>query len=252
GLWDKTEVPYLFDLSVEGMSNFLCGANRKDAHYLGVVPARDLPQIDDFRDLSVAVEGQLCSHCTVGRYEEKQGIELGHVFQLQQVYSLPMEATYADAAGEHTAFWMGCYGIGVSRIVQATVEQHHDGRGIIWPWSLAPFQVAVVPANAARHLAAAEEIYQGFEEAGLRVLLDDRPARIGEKLTDAELLGWPAQVVVGRSWESDRKVELRWRDLRNWDAKVFENPKPGSLPTAVVELEEAVRFLKEIAEWTSD
>jgi len=252
GLWDKTEVPYLFDRSVECMRNFLCGANRKDAHYLGVVPERDLPPIDDFRDLSMAVEGQLCPHCSTGRYVEKRGIELGHVFQLQQVYSMPMEATYADAAGEHTAFWMGCYGIGVSRIVQATVEQHHDERGIIWPWSLAPFQVAVIPANAEKHLSAAEEIYEGLKEAGLRVLLDDRPARIGEKLTDAELLGWPAQVVVGRSWENEKKVELRWRDLRDWDAKIFEEPRPGSLPTAVVDLEEAARFLKEHTEWTSD
>ena len=107
---------------------------------------------------------------------------------------------------------MGCYGIGISRIVQAIVEQRNDARGIRWPWALAPFQVVVIPVNAERNGAAGEETYRELARNGVRVLIDDRDARIGEKLTDAELLGWPLQVLVGRAWDKERKLEVRWRD----------------------------------------
>ncbi len=235
-LYGSTSTPYYFDTSVRGMRNFLCGANEKDIHFLNVNPGRDFPEIAAYHDLSKAVSGLTCGKCRQGTFEEKRGIELGHIFQLQQTYSAKMNATFAAADGSRVPFWMGCYGIGVSRIVQAAVEQHNDERGILWPWVLAPFQIVVIPVMAEKHLEVARKIYDELRQQGFRVLLDDRDARIGEKLTDAELLGWPIQVLIGRSFEKNQKLEVRVRDRRLAETKgsdtlVFES-RNGSLPSA--------------------
>jgi prolyl-tRNA synthetase len=249
-LYGQTEVPYFFDASVEGIRNFLCGANEKDVHFINVNAGRDFPEILEFHDLSKAVSGLTCNNCKEGKFEEKRGIELGHISQLQQSYSEKMDATFVNDDGSRVPFWMGCYGIGVSRIVQAAVEQRNDERGILWPWPLTPFQVVVIPVMAEKHLAWAEEIYEELTQDGYRVLLDDRDARIGEKLTDAELLGWPVQVLIGRSWDSNNKLEVRVRDARlaetrGGDAPVFAS-SGKSLPTAEMDKATLRIFLNQL------
>ncbi|MDP2789423.1 MAG: proline--tRNA ligase [bacterium] len=241
-LYGVTDVRYYFDTSVRGLVNFLCGANQEDVHFVNVNSGRDFPEILEFHDLSNVVAGLTCDHCEEGKFEEQKGIELGHIFQLQQSYSKPMNATFTAADNSKVPFWMGCYGIGVSRIVQAAVEQWNDDRGIIWPWAITPFQVVVIPVVVEKHLAVAEEIYVELQKFGFRVLLDDRDMRIGEKFTDAELLGWPVQVVIGRAWEKDQKLEVRIRDTRlalarGVDLQVFSSRK-GSLPSADFSLED--------------
>lgn len=158
-----------------------------------------------------------------------------------------MNACYANAEGTKTPYWMGCYGIGVSRIVQAIAEQKNDDRGIIWPWSLTPFHVVVIPVNAEKNGSDAEHIYESLSGYGISVLIDDRELRIGEKLTDAELLGWPIQVVVGKSWEQDKKLEIRWRDPATADSR-FTIPKPGTLPTATMTVEDFAALCVELGD----
>lgn len=249
-LYGATDMPYYFDISVRGMQNFLCGANEKDVHFINVNSERDFPQISEFHDLSKAVSRLTCGNCKEGMFTEKRGIELGHIFQLQQSYSEKMDATFVAPDGSRIPFWMGCYGIGVSRIIQAAVEQHNDSRGILWPWTITPFHVVIIPVTAEKHLVAAENLYTELRATGFRVLLDDRDARIGEKLTDAELLGWPIQVLVGRSWESDQKFEVRIRDSRVADtsganAQVFES-RGNSLPSADMDMETLRIFLTQL------
>jgi len=246
-LFGTTTVPYYFDTSVRGMRNFLCGANEKDVHFININAGRDFPEITRFHDLSKAVAGSTCFNCKKEAFEEKRGIELGHIFQLQQSYSKAMDATFTAADSTKIPFWMGCYGIGVSRIVQAAVEQHNDERGIIWPWTLAPFQVVIIPVNATKHKEVSQHFYDQFQAEGIRVLLDDRNARIGEKLTDAELLGWPLQVLIGRSWESEQKLEVRQRDTRTIDSSVFKMEN-GFPPTANMTIEQLLAHLAVIKE----
>lgn len=243
-LFDTTKVPYFFDTSVSGMRNFLCGGNAADVHYIGVNTGRDFPSVEKFHDLAKAVAGQFCSSCETAILEEKKGIELGHIFQLQQVYSEPMNATFVNENGEQVPFWMGCYGIGVSRIVQTLVEQHHDSRGIIWPIAVTPFQAVIIPTQfSGEYETIALGLYERLKSEGVSVLLDDRNLRIGEKLTDAELQGWPFQIIVGRSWTSEQKLEIHCRDERNYDSSVFVKQN-ASLPVTFMGIEECVNFLK--------
>lgn len=241
GLYGNADVPYFFDNSVRGLKNFLCGANRKDVHYINVNPGRDFKAIDEFHDLSKAVSGQLCPSCKTNRLEEKRGVELGHIFQLQKVYSTPMGAGYTDQHGAKIPYWMGCYGVGVSRIVQAIVEQKNDARGILWPVALAPYQVCVIPVTS-KNFDDANSVYESLKRAGIRTLLDDREARIGVKLTDAELLGWPLQVLVGRAWENEKRLEVRLRDERSMADERFSILKEGTLPTAFMSPEELITY----------
>ncbi|PJA93297.1 MAG: proline--tRNA ligase [Candidatus Kerfeldbacteria bacterium CG_4_9_14_3_um_filter_45_8] len=138
----------LFDKSVEDMVNFLCGLNRTDYHALDVnFGTEDLPLPSEFRDLHTAVEGHGCPNCNKGHLHESHGVEVGHIFQLGTIYSEPMGATYTDANGKDQVIWMGCYGIGVTRLLQAVVDQNRDDAGICWPASVAPFHVHIVPIN---------------------------------------------------------------------------------------------------------
>jgi prolyl-tRNA synthetase len=156
-----------------------------------------LPIVDDLR---AAQAGDTCLHDSSQILEATRGIEVGHIFQLGRKYSEALDARFTNEQGEEEALWMGCYGIGVSRLAQAAVEQHHDQAGIIWPVPIAPFEVVLVIASAQdrQQVEFAEALYQKLQKAGVDVLLDDRNERAGVKFKDAELLGIPWRMVIGR------------------------------------------------------
>ena len=193
-------------------SDFVCGANEKDMHYRGVNWGRDLPeqQSVDIRNVRAGDP----SPTGRGTLEIVRGIEVGHIFQLGQLYSTSMNASVLDEQGKSLTMYMGCYGIGVTRIVAAAIEQNHDANGIVWPQALAPFQVVLVPINyqkSAKVQEAADALYRDFNAAGIDVLLDDRDARPGVKFADSELLGIPHRIVIGDRTLSAGKLEYRHR-----------------------------------------
>lgn len=196
-------VPVIADRSAAVMADFVCGANKTGIHYTGVNWDRDA-QISDVADLREVVEGDL-SPDGKGTIEIKRGIEVGHIFQLGRKYSEAMNAQVLDANGKSQTMSMGCYGIGISRIVAAAIEQNYDDKGIIWPDAMAPYQVAIVPLNMQKSQAvaeAAEALYQALIDAGVDALLDDRNERPGIKFADMELIGIPHRLVIG-----DRSLE---------------------------------------------
>jgi len=200
------------DHSALALADFVCGANQKDLHLTGVNWDRDVPPATA-ADLRKVVEGDP-SPSGRGRLRIARGIEVGHIFQLGRKYSEPMKALVLDEGGRETALYMGCYGIGVTRIVAAAIEQNHDERGIIWPEPIAPFQVVLVALNlqkSDRVRAAAEALYAELTAAGIEVLLDDRDARPGVKFADAELLGIPHRLVVAERGLEAGKLEYRHR-----------------------------------------
>ncbi|HTL50456.1 MAG TPA: proline--tRNA ligase [Steroidobacteraceae bacterium] len=200
------------DHAAAAVSDFVCGANKADAHLTGVNWGRDLP-LPAVADLRNVVDGDPSPGGT-GRLSIARGIEVGHIFQLGQKYSESMRATVQDEQGRDIAMYMGCYGIGVTRIVAAAIEQNHDERGIIWPAPLAPFQVVVVGLNwekSAPVRDAAEGLYRELSNAGVEVLLDDRDSRPGVKFADAELFGIPHRVVVSDRGLGAGKLEYRGR-----------------------------------------
>jgi len=214
------------DRSAAALADFACGANRADAHLTGVNWGRDLPE-PAVADLRNVVEGDP-SPGGGGVLSVARGIEVGHVFQLGQKYSTAMGATVLDEQGRKIVMHMGCYGIGVTRIVAAAIEQNHDERGIIWPAPLAPFDVVLVGLNwdkSERVRAIAEKLYRELRDAGVEVLLDDRDARPGVKFADAELIGIPHRVIV-----SERGIEagtLEYRHRRAADNEAI--PLAGAL-----------------------
>ncbi|MGB8327519.1 MAG: proline--tRNA ligase [Steroidobacteraceae bacterium] len=194
------------------LADFVCGANEADAHYTGVNWERDLP-LPTAADLRNVVAGDP-SPSGRGRLSIARGIEVGHIFQLGAKYSQAMHATVLDEAGKDVTVLMGCYGIGVTRVVAAAIEQNHDAQGIIWPDPIAPFQVVLVPVNlqkSYRVRAAADRLYAELERAGIEVLLDDRDARPGVKFADAELIGIPHRVVIGERGLDAGTLEYRHR-----------------------------------------
>ncbi|WP_417616308.1 proline--tRNA ligase [Oceanisphaera sp.] len=196
-------LPVIVDRAVAVMSDFGAGANIEDKHYFGINWGRDLelPAVADLRNVK---EGDP-SPCGKGVLQIKRGIEVGHIFQLGNNYSSKMNATVLNEAGKSTVLEMGCYGIGVSRIVAAAIEQNHDDRGIIWPESIAPFQVAIIPMNMHKSeavQAVAGKLYDELTAAGIEVIFDDRKERPGVMFADMELLGVPHTVVIG-----DRSLE---------------------------------------------
>ncbi len=201
---DSTEIRIVADYSTQSMSDFICGANRSEVHYTGVNWGRDVAE-PEFADLRKAVEGDPVPDSDVQTLTVKRGIEVGHVFQLGTKYSEAFDATCIDADGKSAVMWMGCYGIGVSRIVAAAIEQNHDDAGIIWPDAIAPFTVCIVPINFQQSANVADfsvTLHDQLSSAGLEVLLDDRDDRPGVKFADMELLGIPHRIVV-----SDRNIE---------------------------------------------
>jgi prolyl-tRNA synthetase len=206
------------DHSVLAMSDFVCGANRRDAHLTGVNWGRDLPEATAV-DIRNVVPGDP-SPTGRGKLGIARGIEVGHIFALGRKYSEAMGASVLDETGKQATMYMGCYGIGVTRVVAAAIEQNHDARGIIWPDAIAPFQVVVVPINAPkspRVRDTAELLYNELRAAGIDVLLDDRDERPGVKFADCELIGIPHRVVVG-----DRGLEKGQLEYRHRRAEVAE------------------------------
>ena len=203
------KIPVWADLSVREIADGVTGANEVDQHLTGVVAGRDFsPQWADLRSAS---EGDKCARCG-GTYKAYKGIEGGHIFVLGTHYSAKMKATYLDAKGAEQPIVMGCYGIGVSRVVAAAIEQHHDADGIVWPVALAPFEVIITPLGVGAEVAkAAEALHETLEQEGIEVLLDDREERPGVKFKDADLLGFPFRVTIGDRGLKEGIVELKRR-----------------------------------------
>lgn len=191
----KAEV--LVDRELQYLTNFYTGSNERDYHLKNINYGRDFT--GKIVDLVSASEGDKCPHCGKPMKMER-GIEVGQVFKLGTKYSSPMQCNYLDEKGNSKAMFMGCYGIGVSRVLASIIEQHHDGNGIVWPVSVAPYHVIVVPVNIKdeTQFNKAKEIYQELINNGVEVLFDDRDERIGVKFKDADLLGIPIRITVGK------------------------------------------------------
>jgi prolyl-tRNA synthetase len=222
-IWQQTRLPVGYlgpvglelkvvaDQEVMRMVNAVAGANEKGCHLTGVNPGRDfIPDVvGDLRQITVSDRCPLCG----GGLRLKEGIEVGHIFKLGTKYSEAMAANFQDSDGQEKPFVMGCYGIGVSRVVAAAIEQNHDDKGIIFPVPLAPFQVIVLNLGPKdeRYGAMAEKLYNELRAQSLDVLLDDRDERPGSKFADADLLGIPYRLTVGKTFEKEGKVEVRSR-----------------------------------------
>ncbi|MBA7511536.1 Proline--tRNA ligase [subsurface metagenome] len=207
----KIKCKLLADYSVEGIVNGVTGANKKDYHLKNVNINRDY-SVDEILDLRRAKEGDVCPKC--GKtLEFSRGIEVGHTFKLGTKYSKTLRATFLDKDGKEKYFVMGCYGIGVSRIVAAAIEQGHDQNGIIWPLPIAPFQVLILPVNYEHEKirTISNRIYKQLESAGYEVLMDDRDERAGVKFKDADLIGIPIRVTVGEKTLAKNIVEVKLR-----------------------------------------
>jgi prolyl-tRNA synthetase len=207
------DVPLIADRTVAAMADFVCGANEADFHLRGVNFGRDAREPDLVADIRNVVKGDP-SPDGAGTLDIVRGIEVGHVFALGHVYSEAMGATYLAADGQSRVLEMGCYGIGVTRVVAAAIEQNHDERGIIWPEPLAPFTVAIAPVGYDRNEAvreAADRLYGELQAAGVEVLLDDRGERPGVMFADLELIGIPHRVTIGDRGLKEGKVEYQGR-----------------------------------------
>jgi prolyl-tRNA synthetase len=227
------DLPVIADRALMAMSDFVCGANEDGYHYSGVNFVRDLPEPDEYVDIRNVVEGDP-SPDGRGTLSICRGIEVGHIFQLGTKYSTAMGATYLDENGQAKPMEMGCYGIGVSRIVAAAIEQNNDPRGILWPMSLAPFQVAIAPIGWSKNAEVrvqAERLHAELDRAGVDVLLDDRDERPGVMFADLELIGIPHRINVG-----ERSLKLGYVE---YQARTEDKARP-------VELAGAVQFVKSL------
>ncbi len=209
-------MPVIIDRAVAVMNDFSAGANQDGKHWFGLNWRRDLPlpEVADIRDVregDPSPDGQ-------GVLTMARGIEVGHIFQLGQTYSDKMNATVLDEQGKRSVMTMGCYGIGISRVVGAAIEQHHDAAGIIWPTAIAPFQVVLIPIQMHKSdqvKVAVEKLYADLQSVGIEVLLDDRDTRPGIMFADAELIGIPHRLVVGE--RSLQNHEIEYRNRRDTD-----------------------------------
>jgi prolyl-tRNA synthetase len=200
------------DHAAAHLADFVCGANEKDMHFRGTNWGRDLeePESVDIRNVQAGDP----SPSGRGTLQIARGIEVGHIFQLGQLYSEALHASVLDEQGKALAPYMGCYGIGVTRVVAAAIEQNHDANGIIWPEAIAPFQVILVPINyqkSAQVQQTTDALYEQFNAAGIDVLLDDRDARPGVKFADSELMGIPHRLVIGERGLAAGNLEYRHR-----------------------------------------
>lgn len=206
-------VPIIVDASAALMSDFVCGANENDAHLSGVNWGRDLPE-PALADIRNVVEGDPDPTGADGTLKIVRGIEVGHIFQLGKTYSEALDATVTDEGGRPQTLLMGCYGIGITRVAAAAIEQNHDDKGIIWPAAIAPFEVVISPIHAAKSDAvreSAEQLYIQLIDAGMDVLLDDRPLRPGQMFADMELIGIPHRFVVSDKLLAADQYEYRGR-----------------------------------------
>ena len=204
---DTNKAKIIFDLSAKGMKNFVMGINQVDKHKVGC----NFKEEHDFTDVSLVKAGEKCPKCGKPLYITR-GIEVGNIFQLGTKYSKPMNATYTDENGENKPFIMGCYGIGITRTAAAAIEKHHDDFGIIWPLAIAPYHCVVVPVNIQEEeqKRIAEDIYKKLSALSIEVVLDDRNDRAGVKFKDADLIGFPYRITVGKTIK-DGLVEFKTR-----------------------------------------
>ena len=206
------KMPVLVDRAAAVANDFSAGANEDGKHFFGLNWGRDV-ELGEIVDLRNVIEGDP-SPCGKGHITIARGIEVGHIFQLGQTYSEKLNCTVLDENGKSIVTTMGCYGIGVSRVVGAAIEQHHDDNGIVWPTAMAPFQVTLIPMNmkkSERVREAAEKLYNELKDAGIDVLFDDRDARPGVMFADCELIGIPHRVVIGDRSLDNGEVEYRAR-----------------------------------------
>ncbi|WKZ16047.1 MAG: proline--tRNA ligase [Candidatus Jettenia caeni] len=208
----RLPVKIIADQAVSVLNNFVTGANRPDNHLLNVNPERDFT-IDRVADIRYVAKGDRCPKC----YHEidiSQGIEIGHVFKLGTKYSDALKAKFLDPNGKEKSMIMGCYGIGVNRIIASLIEISHDENGIIWPLSLAPYHVIIIPVNVndVPSMQMANQLYDDLtKNAGLEVLLDDRDQRPGVKFKDADLIGIPIKIIIGKKFTETKELEIKLR-----------------------------------------
>ena len=198
GPLDQDKAKHVIDVELKNATNMICGANEKDYHFIGV----DLGIISDvayFADIAEVNEGDTCPHCD-GTLSFRKGIEVGHIFKLGTTYSETLKAEYLDENGKAQPFIMGTYGMGVSRLVASVIEQHHDESGCIWTKETAPYMINIMISNIKdeTQVEAGEALYKQLQDAGVEVMLDDRKERFGFKMKDAELIGFPYTVVIGK------------------------------------------------------
>ncbi|MEE8482138.1 MAG: His/Gly/Thr/Pro-type tRNA ligase C-terminal domain-containing protein, partial [Acidiferrobacterales bacterium] len=212
------DIPVIVDDSAARLANFVCGANEDGKHLRNVNWGRDLPE-PEVADLRKVIDGDPCprsadkTNCG-GSLTLRRGIEVGHIFQLGSKYSEALQATVLDANGKSVVMQMGCYGIGVSRVVAAAIEQHHDDDGIVWPDSIAPFHVALIPIGyhkSEQVATAVDALYDDLTKAGFDVLLDDRNERPGVMFAEMDLIGIPHRLVLGAKGLEKGIVEYKKR-----------------------------------------
>lgn len=237
GLKTSEHFDIICDASVMEMQDACCGANVKDEHYIHVNPARDFGnvKVDTIRQIDA---GDVCPHCG-GKIVLTKGIEVGQVFKLGTKYSEKLDATFLDNNGKSRPMFMGCYGIGVTRTVAASIEQNHDENGIIWPVAIAPYEVVIVPANNKSEdvMKAAEGLYNALESSQDEIVFDDRAERAGIKFKDADLIGYPLRVTIGKKWQESGCVEINLRRT----GEVFEVPYEN----CAEKVEELLNYLRE-------
>ncbi len=208
----KEKIDLVVDSEVSVMKNFVVGADETDYHLKNVNIGRDF-EATTIADIRNAVEGDTCAKCGKGTLKMARGVEVGHIFKLGTKYSKALNCVYLDKDGKSNLVVMGCYGIGVGRTLAAIIEQHHDDNGIIWPAEVAPYKAIVVPTkvNDEENMSLAEKIYKDLTDAGVEVLIDDRNERPGVKFKDADLIGIPLRITVGRR-AGEGIVEVKRRD----------------------------------------
>lgn len=206
------KIPIYIDKAIENYVNFVTGANKDDKHFRNVNRGRDFTATD-IVDIRMAVEGDLCAKCHKGRYLLTRGIEVGHIFYLGTKYSKTLGANYLNADQKSIPIEMGCYGLGVTRTLQASIEQNHDKDGIIWPIPIAPFEVHIclLDTDDKKSCEIADSISQGLEKHGYEALIDDRSERPGVKFKDADLLGMPLRITVGKRGIEANEIEVTVR-----------------------------------------
>ena len=206
------------DESIKDMKNFVVGCNQKDKHLAGANLGAEVAQPKTFFDIRLVEKDEICSVCG-GTLNVTRGIEVGNIFKLGTKYSKAMNAVFADVDGKEKPYVMGCYGIGISRTAAAAVERYHDENGIIWPVSIAPYHVVIVPVNIQDELQmkVANELYEGLLAKGVEVVIDDRDERAGVKFKDADLIGFPYRITVGKTIQEDQGglVEFKIRETND-------------------------------------
>jgi prolyl-tRNA synthetase len=205
-------IPIIADRAVMTLTAAITGANQNNQHMQHVVPGRDFvpTQVADIRN---ALSGETCSQCQTGQYDIRRGIEVGHIFKLGLTYSEAMGCTFADQDGSNKPMIMGCYGVGIGRTLAAAIEQSHDEKGIVWPNALAPFDAILILANAKDPalLNFSQQLYQTLQSEGVDILFDDRLENAGIKFKDADLIGIPFHIIVGKTWEKEGLLEIKNR-----------------------------------------